>query len=324
MKKLLLSLIVAFAMTATAQNKIELTSMGKYHQFKKEVTKARAKAAPGSKEKTVGVLVEMNQGYTVGQLEGKVQRIAFDRGTLGKMYVTLSQLDRLNTLAEVKRIAFEQKLQRRLDKAAPAMKTDLVHQGADGLPQQFTGKDVMVVVYDDGFDPNHPMFLDADGKSRVLAVVTKNDKDDEDFVVVEDDEIASFTTDSEEETHGCHVAGIAAGKYTDGNIHLEGSAPDANIIFICSELVDNSEMADMVGKLRKSLGKPVVVNISLGDNSGMHSDKSIDCMLLDEVAEKDSIIFCIAAGNEGEDNIVQRKELSGSADEMKSFVMLPE
>lgn len=324
MKKLLLSLIVAFAMTATAQNKIELTSMGKYHQFKKEVTKARAKAAPGSKEKTVGVLVEMNQGYTVGQLEGKVQRIAFDRGTLGKVYVTLSQLDRLNTLAEVKRIAFEQKLQRRLDKAAPAMKTDLVHQGADGLPQQFTGKDVMVVVYDDGFDPNHPMFLDADGKSRVLAVVTKNDKDDEDFVVVEDDEIASFTTDSEEETHGCHVAGIAAGKYTDGNIHLEGSAPDANIIFICSELVDNSEMADMVGKLRKSLGKPVVVNISLGDNSGMHSDKSIDCMLLDEVAEKDSIIFCIAAGNEGEDNIVQRKELSGSTDEMKSFVMLPE
>ena len=324
MKKLLLSLIVAFAMTATAQNKIELTSMGKYHQFKKEVTKARAKAAPGSKEKTVGVLVEMNQGYTVGQLEGKVQRIAFDRGTLGKVYVTLSQLDRLNTLAEVKRIAFEQKLQRRLDKAAPAMKTDLVHQGADGLPQQFTGKDVMVVVYDDGFDPNHPMFLDADGKSRVLAVVTKNDKDDEDFVVVRDDEIASFTTDSEEETHGCHVAGIAAGKYTDGNIHLEGSAPDANIIFICSNLVDKSEMADMVGKLRKSLGKPVVVNISLGDNSGMHSDKSIDCMLLDEVAEKDSIIFCIAAGNEGEDNIVQRKELSGSADEMKSFVQLPE
>lgn len=324
MKKLLLSLIVAFAMTATAQNKIELTSMGKYHQFKKEVTKARAKATPGSKEKTVGVLVEMNQGYTVGQLEGKVQRIAFDRGTLGKVYVTLSQLDRLNTLAEVKRIAFEQKLQRRLDKAAPAMKTDLVHQGADGLPQQFTGKDVMVVVYDDGFDPNHPMFLDADGKSRVLAVVTKNDKDDEDFVVVRDDEIASFTTDSEEETHGCHVAGIAAGKYTDGNIHLEGSAPDANIIFICSNLVDKSEMADMVGKLRKSLGKPVVVNISLGDNSGMHSDKSIDCMLLDEVAEKDSIIFCIAAGNEGEDNIVQRKELSGSADEMKSFVQLPE
>ncbi|MGM9704284.1 MAG: S8 family peptidase [Prevotella sp.] len=324
MKKLLLSLIVAFAMTATAQNKIELTSMGKYHQFKKEVTKARAKAAPGSKEKTVGVLVEMNQGYTVGQLEGKVQRIAFDRGTLGKVYVTLSQLDQLNTLAEVKRIAFEQKLQKRLDKAAPAMKTDLVHQGADGLPQQFTGKDVMVVVYDDGFDPNHPMFLDADGKSRVLAVVTKNDKDDEDFVVVEDDEIASFTTDSEEESHGCHVAGIAAGKYTDGNIHLEGSAPDANIIFICSELVNDSEMADMVGKLRKSLGKPVVVNISLGDNSGMHSDKSIACMLLDEVAEKDSIIFCIAAGNEGEDNIVQRKELSGSADEMKSFVMLPE
>ena len=320
MKKLLLSLIVAFAMTATAQNKIELTSLGKYRQFKSEVTKARAKAAPGTKEKTVGVLVEMNQGNTVGQLEGKVSRIAFDRGTLGKVYVTLSQLDRLNSLAEVKRIAFEQKLQKRLDKAAPAMKTDLVHQGADGLPQQFTGKDVIVVVYDDGFDPNHPMFLDADGKSRVLAVITKKDKNDKDFVTVEGDEIANFTTDTEEETHGCHVAGIAAGKFTDANIHLEGSAPGADIIFICSDMVDDSEMADLVGKLRKSLGKPVVVNISLGSNQGLHSDKSISCMLLDEVAEKDSIIFCIAAGNEGKDNIVQRKELLSSADEMKSIV----
>ena len=324
MKKLLLSLIVAFAMTATAQNKIELTSLGKYRQFKSEVTKARAKAAPGTKEKTVGVLVEMNQGNTVGQLEGKVSHIAFDRGTLGKVYVTLSQLDRLNSLAEVKRIAFEQKLQKRLDKAAPAMKTALVHQGADGLPRQFTGKDVIVVVYDDGFDPNHPMFLDADGKSRVLAVITKNDEEDEDFVIVEGDEIASFTTDNDKETHGCHVAGIAAGKFTDANIHLEGSAPGADIIFICSDMVDDSEMADLVGKLRKSLGKPVVVNISLGSNQGLHSDKSISCMLFDEVAEKDSIIFCIATGNEGEDNIVQRKELSGSADEMKSFVTLPE
>ena len=320
MKKLLLSLIVAFAMTATAQNKIELTSLGKYRQFKSEVTKARAKAAPGSKEKTVGVLVEMNQGNTVGQLEGKVSHIAFDRGTLGKVYVTLSQLDRLNSLAEVKRIAFEQKLQKRLDKAAPAMKTDLVHQGADGLPQQFTGKDVIVVVYDDGFDPNHPMFLDADGKSRVLAVITKKDKNDKDFVTVEGDEIANFTTDTEEETHGCHVAGIAAGKFTDANIHLEGSAPGADIIFICSDMVDDSEMADLVGKLRKSLGKPVVVNISLGSTSGMHSDKSVICKLFDDVAEKDSIIFCIAAGNEGKDNIVQRKELLSSADEMKSIV----
>ena len=266
----------------------------------------------------------MNQGNTVGQLEGKVSHIAFDRGTLGKVYVTLSQLDRLNSLAEVKRIAFEQKLQKRLDKAAPAMKTDLVHQGADGLPQQFTGKDVIVVVYDDGFDPNHPMFLDADGKSRVLAVITKKDKNDKDFVTVEGDEIANFTTDNEEETHGCHVAGIAAGKFTDANIHLEGSAPGADIIFICSDMVDDSEMADLVGKLRKSLGKPVVVNISLGSNQGLHSDKSVTCKLFDDVAEKDSIIFCIAAGNEGEDDIVQRKELSGSADEMKSFVTLPE
>ena len=320
MKKLLLSLIVAFAMTATAQNKIELTSLGKYRQFKSEVTKARAKAAPGTKEKTVGVLLEMNQGNTVGQLEGKVSHIAFDRGTLGKVYVTLSQLDRLNSLAEVKRIAFEQKLQKRLDKAAPAMKTDLVHQGADGLPRQFTGKDVIVVVYDNGFDPNHPMFLDADGKSRVLAVITKKDKNDKDFVTVEGDEIANFTTDTEEETHGCHVAGIAAGKFTDANIHLEGSAPGADIIFICSDMVDDSEMADLVGKLRKSLGKPVVVNISLGSTSGMHSDKSVICKLFDDVAEKDSIIFCIAAGNEGEAQIVQRKELLSSADEMKSIV----
>lgn len=44
MKKILLSLIVAFALTMSAKNKIELSSMGKYHQFKSEVKSARKKS----------------------------------------------------------------------------------------------------------------------------------------------------------------------------------------------------------------------------------------------------------------------------------------
>ena len=85
-------------------------------------------------------------------------------------------------------------------------------------------------------------------------------------------------------------------------------------------MVEYSEMAVLAAELRKEFDKPVVVNISLGSNQGLHSDKSVTCKLFDDVAEKDNIFFCISAGNEGEDQIVQRKELLSSADEMKSIV----
>lgn len=37
MKRILLSLIVAFALTMSAKNKIELSSMSKYHEFKLDI-----------------------------------------------------------------------------------------------------------------------------------------------------------------------------------------------------------------------------------------------------------------------------------------------
>lgn len=319
MRKILLSLVMVFAMTALAQNKIELSSMGKYHEFKSEVKTARAKAAPvGQTEKKVGVVVEMNEGYTVGQLEAKVSRIGFDRGTMGKVYVTLEQLEALNKMPEVKHIAFEPTLKMRLDTAAPELKTDIIHQGQQGLPNAFTGKDVIVVIYDGGFDPNHPMFLDANGVSRVKCIITEGE--DNYVVINEEEDIKKFTTDNMQTSHGTHVAGIAAGQYVDESIALEGAAPEAHIVLIPYMQVPLADMGNFVGLLRRETGLPVVVNMSLGENSGLHSDKSVTAKLIDKIAADDNVIFCIAAGNEGSYKIVQRKTFASATDVMKSLV----
>ena len=323
MKRILLSLIVAFALTTSAKNKIELSSMSKYHEFKSEVKSARKKAAPiGNKEKRVGVVLEMNDGYTVGQLADKVSRIGFDRGRFGKVYVTLEQLEALNTMPEVKHIAFEPTLKKRLDTVVPEMKVDNIHQGGGGLQHAFTGEGVAVVVYDRGFDPNHPMFLNEDGVSRVVAIVTQSNDEGYYDLITDEDEIRNYTTDDEKESHATHVTGIAAGQFVDNYINLVGIAPGASIVYIPQDQVPFADMADIVGRLHDEWNVPIVVNISLGDNEGLHSDKGTIPKLLDEVAMKDNVIFCIAAGNEGGRKIVQRKTFGDSSEEMKSIVLV--
>lgn len=321
MKKILLSLIMLFALTASAQHKISLSDQVDYLQFKSATQAARAKAFPGDDEaKTTGVIVEMNEGHTVGQLEGKVSRIGFDRGTLGKVYVTLEQLHALDTMPEVKHITFEPTLDINLDRTIPEIKADIVHQGLQDLPQAFTGKGVIIVIYDVGLDPNHPMFLDAEGKSRVKCIITQGEQEGEYKMITDEEAIRNFTTDDTTQVHATHVTGIAAGRCMDDSISLTGMAPDATIVYIPYRQVPYADMCYIVGMLHRQMGAPVVVNMSLGTNGQILNDKHPLIQLLDQTAESDSIIFCIAAGNSGGSKIVQRKTLAGPSDEMKSLV----
>ena len=47
---------------------------------------------------------------------------------------------------------------------------DILQPTGDVLPQAYTGKGVIVGVIDTGFDFQHPVFKDAEGRSRIKAV----------------------------------------------------------------------------------------------------------------------------------------------------------
>ena len=121
------------------------------------------------------------------------------------------------------------------DSTASVINANAAYNGTQ-LPQAFTGKGVVVGIDDVGFDFTHPMFLNADGTSRIkeawdiytgkgngfLSIGSK-------YITSDDILAAGGTCDSLQHTHGTHVMGIAAGSpVLDGK--YKGIAYESDIV----------------------------------------------------------------------------------------------
>ncbi|HJU70120.1 MAG TPA: S8 family serine peptidase [Gemmatimonadaceae bacterium] len=105
--------------------------------------------------------------------------------------------------------------------------------------------------------------------------------------------------------HGTHVAGIAAGDGSGANRGLPryeyvGVAPEADLIVVRTSLSGTS-VIDGVAYIfarAEQLGKPAVVNLSLGTQTGPHDGKQGLSVMMDALSGPGRIIVA-AAGNDG-------------------------
>lgn len=166
-----------------------------------------------------------------------------------------------------------------------------------GLPNAYDGEGVVVGMTDVGFDATHPNFLNADGtESRIKKFVHYNISTGERFAAETTSDIPYYPTDTSEETHATHVAGIMAGRGGGGK--YIGMAPGADIVATTSDLYEVGMLAgieEIIG-YAKSVGKPAVVNISISNYTGPHDGTSLFCQYLDKCG--DDAIICISSGNE--------------------------
>ncbi len=215
-----------------------------------------------------------------------------------------------------------------MDKARVASNVDKVQTGNDAdLKQPYTGKGVIVSLYDTGLDPNHINFLNDDESSRVkgITVVSGNTGAQEYYEFKR--EIASFTTENANETHGTHVLGIAAGRYNGegkyagvtGNIPYYGVATDADLVIGCGDLYNNCILKGVQYAIDKSkeLNQPAVINLSLGSNTGSHDGKDSFNRALGELGKE--AIIVVSAGNEGDLPMGLTKEFVDGDTELKTF-----
>lgn len=191
-----------------------------------------------------------------------------------------------------------------------------VHSGLD-MPQGYTGAGVIMGIVDTGIDLGHSDFTDADGNSRVLFAWDQQSYSGfgpSELIQTygtecDADKIASGTCPMRDtDGHGTHIAGTAAGR----DETYGGVAPDANIIAVRykSELIIDGyanpvfstticEAAFYVFKKAESLGRPAVVNLSLGTHIGAHDGTSLFEQCLDGLVEGSSgRAIVAAAGNE--------------------------
>lgn len=183
-----------------------------------------------------------------------------------------------------------------LDIAKKYFNADHILTG-NGFDQLYTGKGVVVGICDIGFDPLHPTFLDADGKSRVKRITQYKEREGIRIQLEGDDAYREWGTDDPDSYHATHVCGILAGN--GAGSPYTGIALDADIVVSTSTLSDVGLLAGVedIIDYAKEVGKPAVINLSMGNYIGAHDGSSLFSQYLDFCSE-DAIIV-LSAGNEG-------------------------
>lgn len=223
-------------------------------------------------------------------------------------------LDKLKWLAEqegVEYIQLTSGASLMLDKARAEAGTDAIHNGTT-LPQAYTGEGVVVGIVDAGFDYMHSAFRrPTDGTLRIKRVWEQHSSSLEGAKAPEKygygielntpELIEASQGDSESNSHGTHVAAIAAGSDDYKNGAYVGNAPDADLVLVALDLEKNtsadiSNAVQYVFDYADEVGKPCVVNLSLGDHEGPHDGTSSFDTMADAMQRPGRLIVG-AAGN---------------------------
>lgn len=266
-------------------------------------------AAVGAASSQLSAYVTIDPALTSWQQLG-VTPIAENANT-ATVRLTLDALQRLAKQQGVEYIQITSGATQMLNLARQEAGTDLIHKGTD-LPQAYTGAGVVVGVVDAGFDYMHAAFRrPSDGALRIKRVweqgATTLDgasapaKYGYGIELNTPELIEKAQGDSDSNSHGTHVAAIAAGSdaYKDGA--YVGNAPDADIVLVALDLnastnADISNAVQYIFDYADEVGKPCVVNLSLGNQDGPHDGTSTFDTMTDAMQGPSRLIVG-AAGN---------------------------
>ena len=330
------------SLAAMAQNKIDPNGQRMLNDYN-ALNRVSAYSASGVPEvsvmpsapvpEKVSAIVTVADGYTAGDVEAAGYEILAEAGDMVIISLPLGDVEEFAALDCVKHIAFGGETAPMLDRAREQSNvTQVVTGNDDVLTHGYTGKGVVASLYDTGLDPNHINFLDADGKSRVKQVWTVTGSDSRTVGYTTDADIAGFTTENRNETHGTHVLGIMTGSYKGeadfagttalkhGDMPYYGVAPDADIVVTCGDLYNSNILVGVKKAIdyAKSQGQPAVVNLSLGSTSGPHDGSDSFGRMLSEYG-KDAIIV-VSAGNDGNVPMSINKKCTAMSKILRTFL----
>lgn len=352
----ILSLLLAGAVSATAQPSLDLVSRARLRQqrlvIKQEKTGSekslKFKGAPSAAATNMFGMVKLDPDCTPEQLEAEGVKVLGGRHGFAFVSVPVNDVERVAALKCVRRFQLARPVSAKNDEARKSTGADMIQSGT-GLGQAYTGKGVVCGIVDNGIDPNHINFRDKDGNPRIgfLAQIKADQYTGEiqekfygNYVTENVRDIRTFTTDDNTTYHGTHTLGTMAGSYrgtatvASGNretgvsvgsmpVPYYGMAYDADIAVGCGDLYDAiiAYGVNYISEYAKYNNKPAVINLSLGSNSGAHDGKGMINQFFDMLVKEDNAIICVAAGNEGDKKIALNKTFTAADNEAKSFIL---
>ncbi len=238
-------------------------------------------------------------------------------GTIATARLPLSELDALAAVPGIVSISAARMLQASLDMAVPATNVDDVWNGAPA----YTGTGVLIGIIDSGIDFTHDDFRHTDGTTRIVSMwdVYGTDgtppsgfNDGAEYTATRINTAlggGAGVAEADIVGHGTHVSGIAAGNGRASSGQYRGVAYDSDILFVkpYNNGFPEDKTIDAMNYLVQkahALGQPIAINMSLGGHVGAHDGTSAQEQLIDDLSGT-GVVFCVAAGNEGEDDIAE-------------------
>lgn len=353
MKKYLLFLLSAFlAFPLLSQNKAEikpkLSPLTKKYLKDISAPKRGDKAPAGYLYKKrsdgklyVGALIKVADPGPVQQKLTAIGAIVGTKaGNIWTVQVPYNQMANFCQISGISYIQMDEPARANLDNARKTTRVDSVHKGIN-LPMKYSGKNVVVGIIDFGFDYNHPTFYDTlHAGYRVKRVWELNSTGTPPAGYTYGHEmtdtllIKAQGTDNAKQTHGTWVAGMAAGSGYGGNpthARYRGMAYESDLVLVGVRR-DSIEQSWLEGSFSDfidginyiytyaaSVGKPCVVNVSWGSQSGPHDGSTLFNLACNNLTGPGKILV-MSAGNDGEEKIHLSKTFTPTDSLLNTFL----
>ena len=238
-------------------------------------------------------------------------------GKIASVEIPIDKIEAVSQHPEVVEIEIQMGFKKELDDSIEEINANSLRNGNPpfGGDGKFTGKDVMVAIFDFGYKYDHRVFRDPsdETKSRILflydQLLSRDPGDTEPknssgntiigveyskaqiesaIALIDGDGDPTTVVRHEPDDHGTHVAGIAAGNGLQpgnchGAFHYVGVAPESDLILVrlrtgTKQVGESNNIVDAIDYIKGkviSLDKPAVINMSFGDNIGAHDGTSL-------------------------------------------------
>lgn len=264
-------------------------------------------------EVKIDMLLKINSEAAVNQIKNYGGKISSRAGNILAVTLPLTSVENILSLNNVVSAESSKLYSFNMDKSKEVINAEDVKSKDETI---LGGEGVIVGVFDTGIDFTHPDFNTGTG-SRILKLWDMSDPSSQnapegydygrEYTKNEIDNNASAVVQKDYEGHGTHVAGTAAGN-GNGSNNFRGIAYNSDLIVVKgvrtdlkARFTDNDIISgcQYIFNEADKLGKPAVINLSLGSLLGPHDGKGLLSQALTSLVSEGRIIVA-SAGNEGD------------------------